>query len=123
MVAQDDTIFSGTKTGSIRPVDLTLDEIVALMGTGNTTSEAPLDPSVELQALRDADTGPLLGYILRGLMNFSLSYAPGTDMLLESMEPTVRESILTKRNHHLVDTFLSDGTTDVVIVYGALHFE
>lgn len=94
------------------------------MGTGGSVPlEPPLDPSKEIQSLRNAHTGPLFGYIIRGLMNFSLSYVIGTDIALEAMDPDLRDAILTKRNNHLVETFLSDSTTNVVIVYGALHFE
>lgn len=61
LVAQDDRIFSGISSGSIRSVDLTLDQIVALMGTGDVlSSDPPIDPTLELAALRGAQSSLLL---------------------------------------------------------------
>ncbi len=124
LVAQDDQIFSGISSGSIRSVDLTLDQIVALMGTGEVlSSDPPIDPTLELESLRDAQSWPLLWYILRWVLNFTLSHISGTDIIFDTMNPRLREAILSKRNKHVVDTILADEKTNIVILYGALHFE
>jgi hypothetical protein len=117
MMAQDDTLFEGIPPEKILPVDLSLDEIVAFIGTGSLDkSTSPIDPTLEFARLREVSSGPLLPYIFRWLLNFTLSYLSGTDIFLDSLDSTLREAILTERNHHVIDTFLAD-------VYGALHFE
>ncbi len=124
LIAQDDRIFLDIPLESIRWVDLTLDQIVTLMGTGEIRAmDPPRDPSVDLQALRDTRSWPLLGYILRWVLNFSLSHMSGADILLDTMDPSLREALLTHRNMHVVETFFADKWSDIVIVYGALHFE
>jgi hypothetical protein len=124
MRAQDDTLFVGIPDTQIRSVDLTLDQIVALMGTGQTLAgEDPIDLTSEFARLRDARSWPLLPYILRAVMNISLRYTDSHDLLLDQMRPDVRDAIISGRNTHVIDTFLSDTAKDVVIVYGALHFQ
>lgn len=39
------------------------------------------------------------------------------------MDPSLRDAILSQRNKHVVDTLLVDEKTQIVILYGALHFE
>lgn len=124
LIAQDDRIFSDIPRESIRSVDLTLDQIVTLMGTWEIRAiDPPRDPSIDIQTLRDGRSWPLLGYILRWVLNFSLSHISEADILLDAMDPTLREALLTHRNAHVVETFFADSWSDIVIVYGALHFE
>lgn len=124
LVAQDSTLFDGISPSSMTGVDLNLDQIVALMGSGKQASlDPPLDPSLEVGALANMNTGPLLPYIFRWFLNFTLSSLSSTDFFLDTLDPGIRQAIIEKRNQYVVDTFLSDKNQNVVIVYGALHFE
>ena len=55
MTAQDDRIFDSIPASQIRSVDLSLDDIVTLMGTGEIdSSDTPLDLTLEFARLRES---------------------------------------------------------------------
>lgn len=55
MEAQSDRIFSQIGSGSIESVDLSIDDIISLVGTGemSTLSPGPVDPLSEIVPLRE----------------------------------------------------------------------
>ena len=55
MEAQSDRIFSQIGSGSIDSVDLSIDDIISLVGTGemSTLSPDPVDPLSEIVPLRE----------------------------------------------------------------------
>jgi hypothetical protein len=124
LISQDDGIFSGIASASIVWVDLSIDDIVGLMGTGTQShSQTPVDPMRELSILRDSGTWPFLPYLMRWFLNLSLRYDSASDVMLDQMDGTLRSALIEKRNLHVVDTALSDSHQNIVIIYGALHFE
>lgn len=123
--AQTDRIYESVASGSASSVDLSIDEIMSLIPPSTSTGETTIvDPSAELTRIAEASRGPLLPYAARALLNLSLRYTHLSDSILDTLDPSLRQAILDRRNAHIVDTLLaSPPEQHIVIVYGALHFD
>lgn len=122
--AQTDRIYESVASGSVSSVDLSIDEIMSLIPPSTSTGETTIvDPSAELARIAEASRGPLLPYVARALLNLSLRYTHLSDVALDALDPSLRQAILDRRNSHIVDTLIASPEQDVVIVYGALHFD
>ncbi|MBP6981561.1 hypothetical protein KBB25_02200 [Candidatus Gracilibacteria bacterium] len=125
MDAQSKTIFDSVASGSLKNVDISIDEIVALMGTGSKlqSTDVPLDIESEIAKIPYTEMKPLTQYIIRAVLNMVLSKNEYIDDILNgSMNPELFDIILGKRNEHIVNTFLSTDNKHTVFVYGSLHF-
>ncbi len=56
-------------------------------------------------------------------MNIVLRYTESSDILMAQIGPEVADVIIKKRNVHVIDTVLVNTGSNIVIVYGALHFQ
>ena len=55
-------------------------------------------------------------------MNLTLRSTATPDILMDQMNPKIRDAILGSRNAYVVDTALAETGSNIAIVYGALHF-
>lgn len=130
--AQDnEALFAGVATGSLVSVDVSIDDIMAIMGTGSlptVSGEAmpPVDIESELATLRNAwaNQQAFAGWVVRSLMNLTLKEtATLEDVMMLGTDPRLFDAILTKRNENLTSYILGNPDKKVAIVYGGLHFE
>lgn len=126
--AQDnDTLYAWVSTGSITSVDVSIDDIVWLIG-----DSAPLVsweiPDIErelsgaLQGITDKDK-KLLSYSFRGILNWTLKSSGDIEnALMEWDKAGVFRAIIEKRNDPIVEYIRTHPGQKIAIVYGALHF-
>ena len=124
MQAQGSTLFGTIASGSIQNVDISIDDIMTLVGSGKTLpSRSPLDISQELSNISSGTGSTLFHYIIRGILNASLRLESSeANMLPESLDPDLMHALLEARNAHIVDTYERDTDQKTVFLYGALHF-
>lgn len=75
--AQDKSLYAGVSSGSLVSVDLSLDDIVALSGSGESPSSTylPIDLEKEIQSIRTKSTEKnraFIAWIMRAVLNWSL---------------------------------------------------
>ena len=56
-------------------------------------------------------------------MNFSIKNDTAFDLLSSGMDRELMDTILTKRNRHVVEEFLRKKDQKVIFLYGGLHFQ
>ncbi len=125
MVAQDKSLFSGLKKESLKNVDISIDDIVSLTSSSSTlsSSDAPIDLEAEFAKLPSFADNSLFAYMMQAVMNFSLKYDTSFDLLSSGIDSGLLDTILSKRNHYVVDTFIKGSDQKVVFLYGGLHFQ
>lgn len=124
--AQDNrTLYAGISTGSLRSVDLSIDDMVWFLGTGSISRSgsvldiSSLSGSISLLTPRERTW---LSWVARGILSYSLKYSSDMIGTITSTDPTLWASIIDRRNDTLVDYIQSHPTENIAIVYGALHF-
>ncbi len=123
LTAQDASLYDGISTGSLIRADLSIDDIMAVIGTGKLLRETPpADIGAELEKLSLGES-PLFHFIMRGVLNLSLRASTSTDILMDALDQDLLSAILDRRNAHIVSLFEQRGDIKAVFIYGALHFE
>ncbi len=136
MVAQDNSLFLGVEKGSIKNVDISIDDIVSLTSSWITleNNDTPIDLTSELEKISSSTEKPLFAYIMQAIMNFSLKNDTSHDLLSSAnnislgilssgIDPELMDTILTKRNRYVVGEFLKGKDQKVIFLYGGLHFQ
>lgn len=124
LVAQDDTLYAWLPEGSVENVDISLDTIVELIGSGAMTqSTDPVDLEKELELFEETGHGPLFAPFMRSILSFFLRNEGNVDSIMSGFSPEVFDTILHDRNAYIADRFFADSRKDIVLVYGALHFQ
>lgn len=121
-------LFSSISTGSLVSVDLSIDEIVTLMGTGSQIQAPTEVVNIESEIIKA--TGLLTpqerqfaGWVARGLLSWSLKQSDDIDRLLVSWpQSRLFETIIDRRNDAIVAYVQEHPTENIAIIYGALHF-
>lgn len=120
-------LFEGINTGSLVSVDLSIDEIISLMGTGTIAStgevmniESDLQDTLGHLSVREQ---LFTGWMARGFMNWSLKQSDDMASLLTS-GPQIQlySTIIDRRNDRIVEYIQAHPDQKIAIVYGALHF-
>lgn len=127
MVAQNNSLFSWIKKEAIKNVDISIDDIVSLTASWKTLSQihtsAPVDIEAELASFSSLTHNQVFSYIVRSIMNFSLKNNDSLDLIASGIDPDLMDTILTKRNSHVVNDFLKGKDQKVIFLYGGLHFQ
>lgn len=133
MEAQDNkTLYANVASGSLVSVDISIDDIMNIIGTGTKltvsgeASSVPVNIESELKALGEVSSREKLfiGYVSRAVLNFTLSQSANLeDVLTSETAPRLFDAILAKRNDSIVQYIQKHPTTPIAIVYGGLHFE
>lgn len=125
MEAQDQSLYAGIGTGSLRYVDISIDDIMSF--ASGTLLTPPLSDPLDLEseiARMDNTLTPYARYVARSFLNFSLKIDERSfSYFWDAIDPRLLQNIIEKRNTHIVDTFLASSDTKAVFVYGALHFD
>jgi hypothetical protein len=123
MRAQDDSLYAGISTGSLRYPDISIDELVTLIGTGSMKESPPLDLERMLSGeIMNPLARRIIGETLRAVMNTSIKSDLSSEMLMEVFPPPVRQAILDARNQSLVSLYQREKPERAIFLYGALHF-
>ncbi|MDD2694246.1 MAG: hypothetical protein PHY14_05025 [Candidatus Gracilibacteria bacterium] len=124
LISQDDSIYAEVATGSLQNVDISLDDIMNLIGTGAVVPESsPIDLEAEIAQLDASERGVLLAPFMRSMLNFFLRNNSSLDSLASGFSPEVFDVILHDRNAFIVKTLEADTQKNIVLVYGAMHFQ
>ena len=120
-------LYSGILTGSLESIDLSIDEIVALMWTGWITSTGNIvNLEWEIQeTLSKASKQELLftGWVARWLLNWSLKQSDDIETVLTSgLQAQLFSTIIDRRNDKIIEYIQNNPDKKIAIVYGALHF-
>ena len=123
LTAQEKSLYDGISTGSLISADISIDDIMTVIGTGKVIDDTPpADIATELEKLSLGES-PLFHFIMRGMLNLSLRASTSTDILMDSLDQDLIAVILDRRNAHVVNLFKQRNDTKAVFVYGALHFD
>lgn len=124
MEAQSASLFRGIASWAIENVDVSIDDIMTIIGTGKTLeSQPPVDIVSEFSLLPNVWENALFSYIVRGMLNIALKISSSSDILLSRLDPSLMSAILDSRNVHIVDTYTRSSQKKSIFLYGALHFE
>jgi hypothetical protein len=124
LVAQDDSIYSWLPEGSVENVDISLDTVVQLIGTGAIPQSVdPVDLEKELALFQESGQGPLFAPFMRSMLSYFLRNEGNIDSMMSGFSPEVFDTILYDRNAYIAERFFSDTRRDIALVYGALHFQ
>ena len=117
-------LFSGISTGSLVSVDLSIDDIVALMGTGYqsmTSSGALSNIESDIQIAAERLTPPeriWISWIGRGLLSWSLRRSSDlSSMLTTGSQAQLYSTIIDRRNDTIIRYIQDHPTTNIVVVY------
>jgi hypothetical protein len=119
------TLYAGISTGSLRSVDLSIDDIVWFLGTGSLSASgssldiSSLSGTIALLTPRERTW---LSWVARWVLSYSLKYSSDMIQDITPTDPTLWTSIIDRRNDAIVDYIRNHPTENIVIVYGALHF-
>lgn len=127
----NETLFARVASGAIVSVDLSIDDIVAIMWTGwisnvSWESQIPVDIESELRwiTMISPQEKAFIGYVAKAIMNFTLKQVGSIeDVLSFDSHPKLFEAILERRNQWIVEYIQKHPDTPIVIVYWGLHFE
>ncbi len=95
---------------------------MARIGTGKILPP-PIDLEKELDRGDLQETGFLFSPLMRAVFNFFLKHENGLDRMELALDPGLFSGILHDRNIHIVDTLQAETDKNIVLVYGALHFQ
>ncbi len=122
-------LYMGISTGALRSVDLSIDDIVNMMGTGTVSSSEPgalRDIEREIESASTLLTRPerrWISWVGRGLLNWSLRRSDDLSGLLSSSDQSqLFDTIIHDRNDTIISYIQAHPTENIAIVYGALHF-
>ena len=122
--AQDQRLYTGVLSGSIENVDISIDDIMKLVGTGIVTPiREPLDIEAELSSVDFSNQWFLLSPLLRAVLNYSIKNDGSLESMAELLSPELFTAILHDRNVHIVSRLEADTHSHFALVYGALHFQ
>ncbi|MBX9809638.1 hypothetical protein K2X92_04600 [Candidatus Gracilibacteria bacterium] len=120
-------LFDQINTGSLVSVDLSVDDIVTFMGTGNMVGTGEL-VSIEgelrtiMGTINDRERS-FVSWIARGLLNWSLKQSADIDTLITTgPQSKLFSAIIDRRNDKIIEYIESNPKQKIAIVYGALHF-
>ncbi len=124
LVAQGSGLYTGIPAWSLQNGDISIDTIISLIGTGNQVPEStPIDLENELRNITERTDNFLFGPLIRAFLNFLLRSGGDIDLPMETLPGKLYHTILYERNLHLVNAIEASDQKNIVLVYGALHFE
>ncbi len=120
-------LFDGIATGSLVSVDVSIDDIIRMMGTGttiNTGSVVDIESALEKNMTSlSSQERIFIGWLARGILSWSLKQSGTIDTLMASpTQARLFDTIVDRRNDSIVAYILAHPTEKIAIVYGALHF-
>jgi hypothetical protein len=120
------TLFAGISTGSLVSVDLSINDIVGLMGTGTVATgsleniEATIRSTISTLGTQER---LFIWWTARALLNWSLKQSEDINSILtSSSQSRLFEVIIDRRNDRIVEYITTHPKQKIVVVYGALHF-
>jgi len=133
LVGQDhDVLFRDIQEEQIQHVDLSVDDMIGLMATGNisSTTGSEITPPIDMEAqiaLIEESASPrekrLYQMILLTVLNAVIGNASDLGDLGNAFPPELYHAIVTHRNQRVVDYILAHPQETIVVPYGALHFD
>lgn len=119
-------LFAGISTGSLVSVDLSIDDIVALMGTGTVATGSLENIEATIKSTMNTLNTPerlFISWTARSLLNWSLKQSEDISILLTSpSQERLFEVIISRRNDLIVEYITTHPKQKIAVVYGALHF-
>ncbi len=109
-------------------VDLSIDDIVKLMGTGSIIASTGSVEDVESDILEliphmNYQEKIFISWMARGFLNWSLKQSEDINMIMASSDQSnLFETIIDRRNDKIVEYIITHPKKKIVVVYGALHF-
>ena len=137
LAEQDKSLYENIAPEHIVHVDISLDDIVALMGSGSTQTGV-LSGGEDLQGQIDIVKNQVANMnsrerwmtteIMYSFLNFQIKNLDFMISLLQAQDPTGAEArffdvILHERNKPIADYIIENPTQNIAVVYGALHFD
>jgi hypothetical protein len=124
MTSQKSSLYDGIPATEIRHTDLSVDDIIRIMGTGALRARDPIDIERELEKSRLTPIGQTLASLfLRAVMNVTLrSWLPEDDFITW-LDPRVMKTLLDERNTFVIREYFRDPPEKTVFLYWGLHFE
>lgn len=121
-------LYLGISTGSLINIDLSIDDIVKLMGTGSLTAKTSSIGDVESEILRmmpnmNYQEKIFIAWMARGFLNWSLKQTEDINIIIASSDKVkLFETIIGRRNDKIVEYIITHPKEKIAVVYGALHF-
>ena len=120
-------LFDQVNTGSLVSVDLSIDDIVTFMWTGNMVSTGELvSIESELQAVMTTISDrekTFVSWLARWFLNWSLKQSTDIDSLIANgPQAKLFASIIDRRNDKIIEYIESHSKQKIAVVYWALHF-
>lgn len=122
-------LYLGISTGSLVSVDLSIDDMIAHMGSGALeTSTGTVVTDIESQiaimtttlSSRESD---FARWVVRWLLSWSLKNTGSIEEALSrGPQKDIFDAILRHRNQNIIKYIFEHPHQNIVIVYGALHF-
>ncbi len=135
LAEQDDSLYDGIDSEKIINVDLKIDDVVALLGSG-TVDSGEVTPNIEQEMQQFSREMALLSnrqrnitrYIITSLLNFMLKMSDEQLVIIEqnkdsSVQMNFLYVVLNERNKPIVEYISSHSDQNIAVVYGALHFQ
>lgn len=126
----NETLFVSVSSGSLVSVDVSIDDIMAIVGTGGLVTVSGETSTVniesELMNLQNISIHDKIfaGHVVRALMNLALKEITSVeDIISIKTAPHLFDAILTKRNENITNYVMTHPTKNIAVVYGGLHFE
>ena len=122
-------LFAGISTGSLVPVDLSIDDIVSFLGSGSLLASSTgslMDIESEIRTTMATMTPRervWMSWVGRGLLSWSLRRSGDLDSLLTSgSQSQLFTTIIDRRNDAIIKYIQEHPTANIAVIYGALHF-
>jgi hypothetical protein len=121
-------LYRGISTGSLVSVDLSIDEMIGMMGgsTGSFATGTVISLEKELQTIipkLSSQDRIFISWLFRGMLNWSLKQSADIDeFLVGGNKKELFTTIIDRRNDAIVEYILANPNKNIVVVYGALHF-
>lgn len=122
-MAQDESLYDRLATGSVRNVDISLDDLMSRVASGTLSSFPPIDLEAELAQFQTFSDSFLMAPFFRAVLNYLVAQNTFLDTYTSVLTPEVADIILHDRNEYIVETLLRDPSDRIILVYGALHFQ
>jgi hypothetical protein len=122
----NETLFAKVSSWSRISVDISIDQMIDLMGSGSIKSTPPVDIEKELTQLDQMNLREkkFLSFIIRWVLNLAIKQTLFLDeSQILSVNPDLMNVILHERNKGIIDYIVAHPHQKIAVVYGVLHFE
>jgi hypothetical protein len=120
-------LLDSVPLGTIKNVDMSMDEIVSHMSSWlliPSIAQSPVDITKDFSLIEQLSTQErsFIAHVFRAFLNWSIINMTDIERLTLGPKAELFDIILNKRNQKVIDFVLENPSKDIVIMYGALHF-